>query len=133
MASRFTSILVCALSVSLAGCAYDGFDGDWAYVSKDKDLIVSAPDWDQPTSIDDIEYYPLRYARRGFFSYQEPVVVYGKITDWGTNGNFVLESSDGSFTLTDVSFHHKAECVHPITVTLGKGEEREVIPVKSLR
>lgn len=95
--------LTIVLTACLAGCKYDDIEGDWAYVSTDKDYIVSSPDWDTPKTFGDVEYYPIRLSKRGFFSYEEPRVIYCRMIESADNGGFSLESVDGDLRLEDDS------------------------------
>ena len=125
--------MVFLVIVLLAGCRYRPDPEVWHYMSNEPNpaIVVSRPDWSETKKVGKGWYYPVRVGKWDGRRYKQAEVHWCKMTDWGSCGNYKVETADGSFRLEDYGFGNSGdpEAIYT-SITIKRDGKEVLIPLE---
>ena len=135
MQTRFLMMLflLSAVIVSLSGCRYEDAVPCFGYYSKDRKIAIEDPrtqeQWYDPK--DGMWYTPVIVHRYG--DVESVATNMCVCTDWGSSGNYTLETKDGTVKLEDYSHLNPGDPDAIYTsITFKRNGKEEMIPLELL-
>lgn len=116
-------------AVLVVGCRYRPNPDLWHYMSKEPNpsIVVSFPDWTVTKKVGKGGYHPVRVGRWDGRRYKQTEVYWCTMTDWGSCGNYKVETADGSFVLSDYGFGNNGDPEAIYTSIMIKRDGKEVL------